>query len=77
MRRSTCSARWPELDPADLEVRAGLALAYVARGDLDKARTYLSAETAGTNPALWLTLAEMELRGGPLRRRQGRRSCRR
>ena len=50
------------LDPADLGVRANLALAYVSRGDLDKARTYLSAETAGTNPALWLTLAEMELR---------------
>ncbi len=33
-----------------------------SRGDLDKARTYLSAETAGSNPALWLTLAEMELR---------------
>jgi tetratricopeptide (TPR) repeat protein len=55
-----------ESDPSDLEVRAGLALAYVARGDLDKARTYLSAETAGTNPALWLTLAEMELRANRL-----------
>lgn len=53
-------------DPSDLEVRAGLALAFVARGDLDKARTYLSAETAGTNPALWLTLAEMELRADRL-----------
>src|SRR6185503_3381626 len=51
-----------EGDPADLEVRAGLAQSYAARGDLEKARTYLSAETAGTNPALWLTLAEMELR---------------
>lgn len=50
------------LDPSDLGVRANLALAYVGRGDLDKARTYLSAETAGGNPALWLTLAEMELR---------------
>jgi tetratricopeptide (TPR) repeat protein len=55
-----------ESDPSDLEVRAGLALAYVARGDLDKARTYLSAETAGANPALWLTLAEMELRADRL-----------
>jgi len=55
-----------ESDPSDLEVRAGLALAYVARGDLDKARTYLSADTAGTNPALWLTLAEMELRADRL-----------
>ena len=50
------------LDPSDLDIRANLALAYVGRGDLDKARTFLSAETAGTNPALWLTLAEMELR---------------
>jgi tetratricopeptide (TPR) repeat protein len=53
-------------DPSDLEVRAGLALAYVGRGELDKARDYLSAETAGTNPALWLTLAEVELRGDRL-----------
>ena len=51
-----------EKDPADLDVRSGLAMAYVAKGDLEKARTYLSAETAGTNPALWLMLAEMELR---------------
>jgi tetratricopeptide (TPR) repeat protein len=50
------------LDPSNLEIRASLALAYVGRGDLEKARTYLSAETAGSNPALWLTLAEMELR---------------
>ncbi len=54
------------LDPSDLEVRSSLAMAYVGRGDLDKARTYLSAESAGTNPALWLTLAEMELRAGRL-----------
>lgn len=52
------------LDPADLGIRASLALAYVGRGDLEKARTYLSAETAGNDPALWLTLAEMELRAG-------------
>lgn len=51
-------------DPSDLEVRAGLALAYVAKGDLAKARTYLSAETAGNDPALWLTLGEMELTAG-------------
>ena len=53
-----------EGDPSDLEVRAGLALAYVAKGDLDKARTYLSAATAGYDPALWLTLGEMELTAG-------------
>lgn len=51
-------------DPSNLEVRAGLALAYVSRGDLEKARTYLSADTAGTDPALWITLAEIELRTG-------------
>lgn len=51
-------------DPADLDVRAGLAMAYVARGDLDKARTYLSAETAGDDPKLWITLGEMELTAG-------------
>lgn len=50
-------------DPSDLDVRARLALAFVARGELDRARTYLSAETAGANAALWLTLAEVELRG--------------
>jgi len=53
-----------EADPADIAVRASLALAYVARGDLDKARAYLSAETAGTDPALWITLGEIELTGG-------------
>ncbi|MSO61082.1 MAG: tetratricopeptide repeat protein [Acidobacteria bacterium] len=51
-------------DPSDLAVRAGLALAYVARGDLDQARTYLSAETAGTDPSLWITLGEIELTAG-------------
>lgn len=49
-------------DPSDLEVRSGLAMAYVSRGDLAKARAYLSPETAGNDPALWLMLAEMELR---------------
>lgn len=50
------------LDPSDLDVRAHLAVAYVRRGDINKASAYLSAQTAGSNPALWLTLAEMELR---------------
>jgi tetratricopeptide (TPR) repeat protein len=51
-------------DPADTEVRAGLAQAYFAKGDLDRARAYLSPETAGANPALWLSLAEIELSSG-------------
>lgn len=48
-------------DPADIEVRAGLAQAYAAKGDLVRAKSYLTPETAAKNPALWLTLAEMEL----------------
>jgi len=55
-----------QADPADLEARASLALTYVTRGDLQKAKQFLSAETAGTNPSLWLTLAEIELRGNRL-----------
>ena len=49
-------------DPSNLEVRASLAQAYAAKGDLENARKYISAETAGTNPGLWLMVAEMELR---------------
>lgn len=49
------------LDPGDLQVRAALAQAYAAKGDLTRAREYLSAETAGTSAPLWLTLAEIEL----------------
>ncbi len=51
-------------DPSNVEIRAQLAQTYAARGNLDKARSFLSAETAGTNPALWLMLAELELRDG-------------
>jgi len=50
------------IDPNDVAIRGNLAVAYVSRGDLEKARQYLSAETAGTDPALWLTLADLELR---------------
>lgn len=53
-------------DPSDHEVCARLALAYVTRGDFDRARSYLSEETAGSNPSLWLTRAEVELRGNHL-----------
>ena len=54
-------AKIVEQEPGDLEVRGTLAHAYFAKGDLERARTYLSPETAGKNPALWLALAEMEL----------------
>ena len=49
-------------DPSNLEVRGKLAQAYAAKGDLESARKYISAESAGTNPDLWLMVAEMELR---------------
>ena len=49
-------------DPANFEIKANLAQAHIARGELDKAKAFLSPETAGTNPTLWLMLAEVELR---------------
>jgi tetratricopeptide (TPR) repeat protein len=52
------------LDPGDLQVRAALAQAYAAKGDMERAREYLSPETAGTSAPLWLTLAEIDLAGG-------------
>jgi tetratricopeptide (TPR) repeat protein len=52
------------LDPGDLQVRASLAQAYAGRGDMERARQYLSAETAGVSAPLWLTLAEIELSAG-------------
>jgi tetratricopeptide (TPR) repeat protein len=52
------------LDPNDLAVAATLAQAFVARSDLARARKYLSAKTAGEDPKLWLTLAEVELSAG-------------
>jgi tetratricopeptide (TPR) repeat protein len=53
-----------KVDPDDLEVRTGLAQAYVAKGDLERARAFLTPETAAGNAALWLTLGEIELRAG-------------
>lgn len=54
------------LDPANASLRARLAQAHAARGDLARAREYLTPETAGDNAALWLLLAEFELAGGRL-----------
>lgn len=53
-----------QLDPADAELRAYLARAFVARGDLAKAAQYLTVETAGDDPRLLLTVAEIQLRAG-------------
>jgi tetratricopeptide (TPR) repeat protein len=49
------------LDPSDLQVRGSLARGYAAAGDLERARQYLDAQTAGDSAPLWLTLAEIEL----------------
>ena len=59
-------AQLAEADPTNIEIKAQLALAYVSRGDLSKAKSFLSPETAGANPALWMTIAEIELRGNRL-----------
>jgi len=52
------------LDPSDKELRTHLARAFVARGDLDNAAEYLTIETAGDDPKLLMTVAEIRLRAG-------------
>ncbi len=52
------------LDPGDSALQAHLARAFVARGDLATAAEYLTVETAGNDPQLLLTVAEIQLRGG-------------
>jgi tetratricopeptide (TPR) repeat protein len=52
------------LEPDDAELKATLARAFVARGDLATAAEYLTVESAGSDPRLLLTVAEMRLRGG-------------
>jgi tetratricopeptide (TPR) repeat protein len=51
-------------DPGDLQARAALAQTFAAKGDMVRARQYLSPETAGNSGPLWLTLAEIELAAG-------------
>jgi tetratricopeptide (TPR) repeat protein len=52
------------LDPDDLELQANLARAFVERGDMARAAQYLTIESAGADPQLLLTVAEMRLRSG-------------
>jgi tetratricopeptide (TPR) repeat protein len=54
------------LDPEDAELRATLARTFVERGDLVGAAEYLTVESAGSDPKLLLTVAEMQIRGGQL-----------
>ena len=53
-----------DADPSDIEIRARIAKAQIARGDLESARRVLTAEVAGSDPDLLWTLAEIELRDG-------------
>jgi tetratricopeptide (TPR) repeat protein len=51
------------LNDADTELKAELARAFVAKGDLVTAAQYLTIETAGDDPDLLLTVADIRLRG--------------
>jgi tetratricopeptide (TPR) repeat protein len=51
------------LNPGDAELSAQLARAFIAKGDLATAAKYLTAETAGDDPELLLTVADIQLRG--------------
>ncbi len=53
-----------EQDPQDSETRAQLVRTYITRGDLDRARGFLSGDVS--DPELLLNLAEIELRTGHL-----------
>jgi tetratricopeptide (TPR) repeat protein len=54
------------LNPYDNDGRGILARALVEAGDLEAARSYLDRQTAGSDPALLMALAEIELRSGNL-----------
>ncbi len=50
--------------PTDIELGAELARAFIARGDVTTAAEYLTRETAGSDPQLLLTVADIHLRSG-------------
>lgn len=52
------------LDPADIETRVLLARTYLSRGEIERARQYLTREVAGEDAELLWTLAELELGAG-------------
>jgi tetratricopeptide (TPR) repeat protein len=60
------------VDPQDSDARGRLAQVYASRGDVARAREWLSPESAGANAPLWITLGEVELRAGRLE--EGRRA---
>ena len=71
-RSRRCARRRGSIRPTPSS-RAQLARTFVARGDLTTAAEYLTVETAGDDPQLLLTVAEIQLRGD--RPTKGWRSC--
>jgi len=53
-----------QLDPADSDLRRTLAHSLLESGDLQGAAEYVTTEIAGRDPALLMTLAEIQFRGG-------------
>jgi len=53
-----------QLDPDDQVLRARLARECVKAGELDRARLFLTRESAGDNPDLLVALAQIELAAG-------------
>ncbi|MBI4265952.1 MAG: tetratricopeptide repeat protein [Acidobacteria bacterium] len=53
-----------QLDPADVGLRARLARECVRAGHLDRARRFLTTESAGDDPDLLLALAQIQLASG-------------
>ena len=51
------------LNGHDTELKAELARKFLARGDMQTAAEYLTAETAGNDPDLLMTVADIRLRG--------------
>lgn len=49
------------LDPADAETASKLAATFVGRGEIARARPFLTPDTAGQDATLWLALAECAL----------------
>jgi len=52
------------LDPTDAALLEHLARAFYAKGDVESAAHFLTAESAGSDPELRLMLAEIQLRSG-------------
>ena len=49
--------------PGNIELGAQLARTFIARGDLTTAAEYLTVETAGDDPGLLMTVADIQIRG--------------